>query len=113
MKWEAGKEYRTRDGKLVRIYATEGGGIKPIHGAIYSKHNARWVITTWSEKGCRYADVPGPDNDDLMPPKIKRWLNIYPSQPLVYATKEEAESNGRDTRLACIEIEYEEGEGLS
>lgn len=31
------KKYRTRDGKEVRIYCTDGRGLYPIHGAILIK----------------------------------------------------------------------------
>lgn len=32
--FEPGKEYKTRDGRKVRIYATDAGGEYPIHGAV-------------------------------------------------------------------------------
>jgi hypothetical protein len=45
-----GKKYRTRGGREVRIYATNGGGMKPIHGAIrQNKHT--WFIFHWHEDG--------------------------------------------------------------
>jgi len=34
-KIEMGKQYRTRDGKEVRIYATDAKGDQAIHGAYY------------------------------------------------------------------------------
>jgi len=44
------------------------------------------------------------------PIKHKRWVNIYPST--VHATREEADSGAARNRIACIEVEFEEGEGF-
>ena len=39
------KNYRTKDGKEVRIYAIDGGGDFPVHGAVYV--NCSWISETW------------------------------------------------------------------
>lgn len=58
----------------------------------------------------------GIDNDcfewRIKPEKQKLWINIYPSGGVqTYTSKENADKYcGR--RIACIEIEYEIGEGL-
>jgi len=44
------KKYRTRDGREVRIYATDGGGSHPVHGAI--KREEGWVCHAWRSTGC-------------------------------------------------------------
>lgn len=51
--------------------------------------------------------------------KKKGWINIYKKSypyisPLIYATKEDAVAQRRhgEDCAACIEIEYEEGQGL-
>jgi len=46
--------------------------------------------------------------------KIKGWVNVYGDQSYVglYETKEKATHGGGRDRIACIEIEFEEGEGL-
>lgn len=49
MKIEVGKFYRTRDGHKVRIYATDGSGLFPVHGAIY--YDDEWSISTWTSDG--------------------------------------------------------------
>lgn len=48
------KTYRTVGGRKVRIYAIDGGGAKPVHGAIkQDKHT--WFIFNWHEDGrCSY-----------------------------------------------------------
>ena len=59
--------------------------------------------TTLNASHCRKAPV-----------RHKRWVNIYhnPSAYCPYLTKEAADKKAAPTRIACIEIEFEEGEGL-
>lgn len=111
------KKYRTRDGREVRIYATDAGGKQPVHGAYLSKEGA-WKVTYWKEEGMW---VRGQStNLDLIEirekKKISGWVNIYPDGDLggVYISKEKADRAASARRIACkyIEIEYEEGEGL-
>ena len=45
-------------------------------------------------------------------PKITRWVNIYKAYPLGYPSKEAADKAGVAHRMACIKLEFEEGEGL-
>lgn len=49
MKIEAGKMYKTRDGHLVRIYATDGSGLYPVHGAILRE--CEWRVEEWTAEG--------------------------------------------------------------
>jgi hypothetical protein len=46
---EAGKFYRTRDGKMARIYATDGSGSYPVHGAVLE--GVGWGSATWTYSG--------------------------------------------------------------
>jgi len=46
---EVNKKYTTRDGKEVRIYATDGLGAYPVHGAILEY--GIWGINSWTEYG--------------------------------------------------------------
>lgn len=50
LKIEAGKEYLTRDGNRARIYATDGGVIFPVHGAIYEDGEG-WDLASWTDTG--------------------------------------------------------------
>ena len=48
------KKYTTRKGHSVRIYATDCGGVYPVHGAVYEKdfnNNYIWVSRTWTSDG--------------------------------------------------------------
>lgn len=43
------KNYRTKDGKEVRLYAVDGAGNRPVHGAVlYVYNNKGWEAATWA-----------------------------------------------------------------
>jgi len=58
MKIEIGKSYRTKQGKKVRIYATDGGGYYPIHGAELMDEG--WHHNIWPDDGI-YSHNDGAD----------------------------------------------------
>jgi hypothetical protein len=71
------KQYKTRYGREVRIYATDGAGEYPVHGALKSSEG--WICTAWGSQGhivkpCRET------RDDLIEVKprmkIERWIAI-------------------------------------
>lgn len=70
MKWKPGKEYRTRSGRRGRVYATDGAGTAPIHGAILLGNG--WLEITWENNGHFLPD--GEHGNDLMPPVREVWL---------------------------------------
>ena len=113
------KKYRTRDGREVRIYATDGGGPKkPIHGAVKDKDG--WYMLAWSKNGI----VSNVDkNLDLIEvrPRHRRtvWLNVYEIDEhhvgsISWDSKELADERKMNNRIACIKVDlnFEEGEGL-
>jgi hypothetical protein len=109
------KTYRTRDGREVRIYATDGGvGKSMVHGATLDEAPG-WFPRLW------YPDGSHTENGDLdlieMKPRIKRtvWLNVYPDKNGDYSQlRSLADALAATDRLACVkvEIDCEEGEGL-
>jgi HD-like signal output (HDOD) protein len=112
------KKYRTRDGREVRIYATDGGGGYPVQGAIFSKELG-WLLATWSMDGCALNDID--HHQDLIEakPRIQRtmWVNVYPRLSCTganHSNKKDADQNAACNRIACVkvEIDCEEGEGL-
>ena len=111
------KQYRTRDGLEVRIYATDGGGPQPVHGAISGLNF--WSTANWSKNGS-YTVVYGQEHDnDLIEVKLriyKRvWINVYPDRCLgAYHEKRQADEQAMPHRIGCVqvEIDIEEGEGL-
>lgn len=44
--------------------------------------------------------------------KSKVWLNIYKDAYYEFNSKEEADRNAMYPRIACLEVEYYEGQGL-
>lgn len=105
------KTYRTRDGREVRIYATDCGGLRPIHGAIHEGGN--WVAYTWLYNGEAALDC---NSLIEVKPRIKRevWVNVYPMCQTIWPSEEAANECCSDYRIACVKltIDCEEGEGL-
>ena len=103
------KKYRTRDGREVRIYATDGWSASPVHGAI--KVEGEWRSSCWSVRGIHHTDRAY----DLIEvrPRQKRtvWVNVYPDEVF---THHHQHVPRRKDRIACIKVEldFEEGEGL-
>ena len=107
------KKYRTRDGREVRIYATDGGGPQPVHGAISGLNF--WSTANWSKNGS-YTVVYGQEHDnDLI--EIRRrhkrtvWLHVFENS---FVCSTEKAHYDITNRIACIKVEldFEEGEGL-
>lgn len=70
------KKYRTRDGRDVRIYATDGC-VQPVHGA-FARSKGEWLPMSWGEDG--KISHNGTHNLDLIEVKPERvvWINEYP-----------------------------------
>ena len=108
------KQYRTRDGGEARIYATDGGGTHPVHGAIKLKDG--WEAVAWRIDG-RLGGYQQTDSDLIeVKPRIKRevWVNVYPNGTQSFGEKRFADEHAKDHRIACVKltIDVEEGEGL-
>jgi hypothetical protein len=111
---ELGKQYATRDGCEVRIYAVDAGGQMPVHGAI--KRSGLWIVTSWTKEG-RWS-ISNPENNLIeVKPRFQRevWLNVYKGKLCTgYPEKEESDRAASYDRIACVKvnIDCEEGEGL-
>ena len=107
------KTYRTRDGREVRIYAVDGGGHRPIHGAV--RDGCEWTAYTWLESGEAALHCAGLIE---VRPRIQRevWLNVYKTVAVygIYQDKGSADVNAKIDRIACVKlvIDCEEGHGL-
>jgi len=109
------RTYRTRDGREVRIYATDGKYPFVVQGAVKTEHG-EWEQVSWTNGG-NFLLVNGCHNDLIeVRPRHKRtvWLNVYDNGIREWRTKEDADRYAGDTRIACIKVEldFEEGEGL-
>lgn len=112
------KTYRCRAGWEVRIYATDGAGETPIHGA-FKGMMQQWYDARWSMTG-RHDNYPHPTDLDLIEvkPRIKRevWVNVYDDYFCgeTYPSKENADKKSGYGRIACVKItiDCEHGDGL-
>lgn len=112
------KVYKTRDGREVRIYATDGGNSPHlVHGAVKTE-GCGWLSVTWCNMG---RSSIGTELDIIeVRPRHKRtvWLTVWSFNYIqVMNTPEwQISKSGRSGEIpyACIKVEldYEEGEGL-
>ena len=109
------KTYTTRSGLPVRIYATDGGGSRPVHGAFFD--GGRWRHSTWSDGGrftCELSDQPC----DIIEVKPKRmldvWIAIHKNGSISMYERMEQAIYHTDNVIARLHIvrEYTEGEGI-
>ena len=120
---ELGKKYQTRDGCEVRIYAVDGGGRFPVHGAV-KLDDGTWRQEEWTLTGSYNGEKDGhtlPNALDLIEvkPRIQRevWVNVYAEGTSMWMSKEKANIEANISsfdRIACVKlvIDCEEGEGL-
>ena len=106
------RTYRTRDGREVRIYATDGKYPFVVQGAVKTEHG-EWEQVSWTNGG-NFMLVNGCHNDLVeVRPRHKRtvWVNVYPDE--VFTHHHQHVPNRKD-RIACVKVEldFEEGEGL-
>jgi hypothetical protein len=101
------KQYRTRDGREVRLLMTDGGGDCPVIGA-FKRCDGVWVSCDWPASGC-CSSLSKLDLIEVKPKHV-RWININPDSG--FPTRKDADLVAWNKRMACIRIEFEEGEGL-
>lgn len=89
------KKYRTQGGQQVRIYATDGSGKLPVHGAVMI--DGGWVQDAWTAEG-RYFWGQPEDNQNLVEVKekvkVEGWLVMWSDKSTcLFASKQEAEDD--------------------
>lgn len=115
MKIEIGKFYRTRDGRKARIYAVDAGEPYPVHGG-YKITSGKWDNESWTILGNVNDQHVGRDLDlvsewqELCTGTV--WLNVYPCDAIAYRDKDIADRCRGADLLACIKVDWTEGEGL-
>lgn len=106
------KQYTTRRGREVRIYATDGGGDYPVHGAI-KQSDGTWEVDSWTNDGLYIKDDTRSEDLIEVPPRIKGWANIYADVcGFVHSSRGDADAAARPDRIACVEIDVPHGHGL-
>ena len=101
-----GGEVRTRDGRPVRVLSTEGHADFPIVGL--AGDDAQSLC--WAANGTTLGRVP---RYDIIPAPRKhtRYLNVYSNgTAVVHGCRQEADEVAGFDRVACIRVEYTEGQ---
>lgn len=103
-------------GGEARVLMDGGAGAFPLVGARRWTSDEEWLPTRWARNG---RERGGDGSTDLLPPepvKVVRWLNIYDVDghhvcgDLQFAPSD-AERVGRlEKRIACVRMEYTEGQ---
>lgn len=84
MKIEKDKFYKTRAGNKVRIYATDGLNLYPVHGAVLLA--GFWAPIQWTSLG-KFYERGDADGDIISEweepkPKLKAWILACDDNPL-------------------------------
>lgn len=109
------KQYKTRDGREVRIYATDGAGPYSVQGAV--KQNDGWCLAKWNNFG-RYVHVGSSESPcDLIEvkPRMKfeRWALVERNGGYSLWLDKPSKAASVDAfAITRISFEVEEGEGL-
>jgi hypothetical protein len=116
--FDSTKPVRTRDGRAARIVCTDAGGMQPLVALVSLAE--REIIERYHKNGLYYENGRHESGLDLVNIPVKRggWVNVLPPDRIcrdvvgMYDTKEAADKNASENRVACIFVEFEEGEGL-
>jgi hypothetical protein len=108
------KPVTTRDGQPVTILKTD---LKTTTGytilGYATAKDGTQTVRVWDPQG--RVSYGRETNHDLVnvPSVIKGWINIYnDGDCLLHSSKETADRLGASSRIACIYVEFEEGQGL-
>ena len=97
------KKYRTRDGREVRIYATDGDKGEEIHGA-FKNVNGKWWASIWEDNGKNAYKRREADLIEV-PSRHKRtvWLSVHSDRVVAWNTRNHVDCfSSKDDRIACI-----------
>lgn len=106
MKFKPGKEYQTRVGFKVRLYADDGCRPDPYHGAVLG--HAGWFPMSWDIAGI----ARGSTDHDLMPEKkkIEGYLHIYRDAVPLFSQYRILADTNRPIARKRVYTDYTEGE---
>jgi hypothetical protein len=114
-----GTKYMTRSGEVARVclISTQTESTQILRGFTKGATPGRWIACSWYLDGSVLHKAQHRDDLFDIPVKHTRWVNVYPSGVFYsittsFPTKEAADSYAAKHRVACIEVTFEEGEGL-
>lgn len=104
-KFTVGSQWKTRNGTRA-VVVKDMGDLGPLVW-----HEDTCEVLQYNKYGCYNCDT----DCDLIEPWPKSgelWVNIYPNRAHNYETKKLADEYADSDRLACVRVEWTEGEGL-
>jgi len=113
LKIEAGKKYRTRGGDEVEVLRTDLKRGDPVLAVLTSKVGGYQEAVYYYSDGSYCPDERSPsDLISEIKPKRVVWMNVYQECCTSYgfSTREEADDYAGDGRIACVRVEFEEGQ---
>ena len=111
------REVVTRDGHSVRILCTDARNNNYPIVALVSLSGGTEILSGYTKEGTRLCDKINADDLFFAPEKKEGWINMYKNKagvswisPKYFATKEEAEKEGKThtCSVTTIKIEWEE-----
>jgi hypothetical protein len=103
------KPIQTYGADPVEIITIEGRGQYPIVGYIADSKTP----SCWTREGLKQHGASHPlDLMNVPPARYVGYVNIYPNKVkfLVYPSRAEADQGAGTTRIACVRVEYKEGQ---
>ena len=111
-----GGKCRTIDGRSARIICTDARGNYPITALIADRNGDEEPYCYSASGAFRWDDKQHEVDLINIPERHVRWVNFYSSLPTQMAcdheSRETADRCASSDRIACIRVEFEEGEGL-
>jgi len=104
-KAKAGHPIVTRDGRDIEFIGVSSGSLKYPVCAVFDQS-----IQTFTRDGLYALNEVSQFDLFMAPTKVKRWVNVYANHrdDRSYASKYIADLHGQSSRIACVEIEFEE-----
>ena len=103
---------QTRDGRSVTLITANGREPEPLVGWIRNSY----APSTWLRDGSYHQSKDRSSFDLTNIPELKRsgelWVNIYTNYANAWTSKAEAAEWATRGRVACVRVEWTEGEGL-
>jgi hypothetical protein len=104
------KPIQTRDGQPARLVTV----IKGVYGHVVVVNEGSVIKVT---SAGLFQGEPYTDPLDIInvPPKKRTgeaWLNVYPDDAAVHDTRALADTMANPNRIACVRVQWTEGEGL-
>lgn len=109
------KPVQTRDGREVKIYTTKGAHKIYLIVGEHLNCGDEWEPTRWRADGTVEPNWPIERSLINVPQQHTVWINVYRGQASMsfhHADKTSANKAFTEGRIACIEVTFQEGEGL-